>query len=137
MGPAEEGRRRARQEAARVKPVRPDGPAAVERAGDAEATALVRGSRRADCYADSLSGERKAGVREGCERRAGESVRLWGGRFESGPADALARLSMSVQFDWRLARYDLLASGAHARVLHRAGLLDDARSPGCSVRSTS
>jgi len=52
-------------------------------------------------------------------------VRLWGGRFESGPADALARLSMSVQFDWRLARYDLLASGAHARVLHRAGLLDD------------
>jgi len=52
-------------------------------------------------------------------------VRLWGGRFESGPADALARLSVSVQFDWRLARYDLLASGAHARVLHRAGLLDD------------
>ncbi len=53
------------------------------------------------------------------------AVRLWGGRFESGPADALARLSMSVQFDWRLARYDLLASSAHARVLHRAGLLDD------------
>jgi argininosuccinate lyase len=32
---------------------------------------------------------------------------------------------MSVQFDWRLAPYDLLASRAHARVLHRAGLLDD------------
>ncbi len=53
------------------------------------------------------------------------AVRLWGGRFESGPAEALARLSVSVQFDWRLARYDLLASKAHARVLHRAGLLDD------------
>ena len=53
-------------------------------------------------------------------------VRLWGGRFEAGPAEALARLSVSVQFDWRLARYDLLASKAHARVLHRAGLLDDA-----------
>jgi argininosuccinate lyase len=52
-------------------------------------------------------------------------VRLWGGRFESGPADALARLSVSVQFDWRLAVYDLLASRAHARVLHGAGLLDD------------
>jgi argininosuccinate lyase len=52
-------------------------------------------------------------------------VRLWGGRFESGPAEALARLSVSVQFDWRLAPYDLLASAAHARVLHRAGLLDD------------
>src|SRR5215467_4245417 len=53
-------------------------------------------------------------------------VRLWGGRFESGPAEALARLSVSVQFDWRLAAYDLLASRAHARVLHRAGLLDEA-----------
>ncbi len=53
-------------------------------------------------------------------------VRLWGGRFESGPAEALARLSVSVQFDWRLAGYDLLASRAHARVLHQAGLLDDA-----------
>ncbi len=52
-------------------------------------------------------------------------VRLWGGRFESGPAEALARLSVSVQFDWRLAPYDLLASAAHARVLHRAGLLTD------------
>ncbi len=56
----------------------------------------------------------------------GRPVRLWGGRFESGPAEALARLSVSVQFDWRLAPYDLLASAAHARVLHRAGLLDDA-----------
>ncbi len=52
-------------------------------------------------------------------------TRLWGGRFAAGPADALARLSVSVQFDWRLAPYDLLASRAHARVLHRAGLLDD------------
>jgi argininosuccinate lyase len=52
-------------------------------------------------------------------------VRLWGGRFEAGPAEALARLSVSVQFDWRLAPYDLLASKAHARVLHGAGLLDD------------
>ncbi|HLX49744.1 MAG TPA: argininosuccinate lyase [Streptosporangiaceae bacterium] len=50
-------------------------------------------------------------------------TRLWGGRFESGPAEALARLSVSVQFDWRLAPYDLLASRAHARVLHKAGLL--------------
>jgi argininosuccinate lyase len=52
-------------------------------------------------------------------------TRLWGGRFSGGPADALSRLSMSVQFDWRLAPYDLLASRAHARVLHRAGLLDE------------
>ena len=53
-------------------------------------------------------------------------TRLWGGRFEGGPAEALARLSVSVQFDWRLAPYDLLGSRAHARVLARAGLLTDA-----------
>jgi argininosuccinate lyase len=51
------------------------------------------------------------------------AVRLWGGRFVSGPAEALARLNVSVHFDWRLARYDLLASRAHARVLSRADLL--------------
>ncbi|MBV9487647.1 MAG: argininosuccinate lyase, partial [Frankiaceae bacterium] len=56
---------------------------------------------------------------------SGPPTRLWGGRFSGSPAEALARLSMSVQFDWRLAPYDLLASRAHARVLHRAGLLDD------------
>ncbi len=50
---------------------------------------------------------------------------LWGGRFEGGPAEALARLSVSVAFDWRLAPYDLAGSRAHARVLARAGLLDD------------
>jgi argininosuccinate lyase len=55
-----------------------------------------------------------------------ERTSLWGGRFEGGPAEALARLSVSVHFDWRLAPYDLQSSKAHARVLHRAGLLDDA-----------
>src|SRR5215468_1556511 len=50
-------------------------------------------------------------------------IRLWGGRFTGGPAEALARLSLSVHFDWRLAPYDLAASGAHARVLASAGLL--------------
>src|ERR1700751_6180251 len=66
--------------------------------------------------------------REGKPVGEQESVptRLWGGRSESGPAEALARLSVSVQFDWRLAPYDLLASAAHARVLHKAGLLTDA-----------
>ena len=55
--------------------------------------------------------------------QAGPRTSLWGGRFEGGPAQALARLSVSVHFDWRLAPYDLLASKAHAGVLHRAGLL--------------
>jgi len=51
---------------------------------------------------------------------------LWGGRFAGGPADALAALSRSTQFDWRLAPQDIAGSKAHARVLHAAGLLDDA-----------
>jgi argininosuccinate lyase len=66
------------------------------------------------------------GVR--CEENAvterDNPTRLWGGRFAGGPAEALARLSVSVQFDWRLAPYDLVASRAHARVLAGAGLLD-------------
>ena len=33
---------------------------------------------------------------------------------------------MSVQFDWRLAPYDLLASRAHTRALFGAGLLTEA-----------
>lgn len=48
---------------------------------------------------------------------------LWGGRFAGGPADALAALSRSTHFDWRLAPYDIAGSRAHARVLRTAGLL--------------
>ena len=55
---------------------------------------------------------------------------LWGGRFAGGPADALAALSLSTHFDWRLARHDLAGSRAHARVLHGAGLLTDAELTG-------
>lgn len=51
---------------------------------------------------------------------------LWGGRFAGGPDDALAALSKSTHFDWRLAPQDIAGSRAHARVLHAAGLLDDA-----------
>ena len=52
-----------------------------------------------------------------------EALSLWGGRFATGPAAALAALSASVQFDWVLAPYDLAGSRAHARALHAAGLL--------------
>ncbi len=50
-------------------------------------------------------------------------VKLWGGRFASGPSAALERLSLSVHFDWVLAPYDLAGSRAHARALSTAGLL--------------
>ncbi|QWW18774.1 argininosuccinate lyase [Schaalia sp. 19OD2882] len=50
---------------------------------------------------------------------------LWGARFAGGPADALAALSVSTHFDWRLARVDIAGSHAHADALHAAGLLDE------------
>lgn len=50
---------------------------------------------------------------------------LWGGRFQAGPAEALAALSKSTHFDWRLAPYDIAGSKAHAKALAAAGLLSD------------
>lgn len=61
---------------------------------------------------------------------AESSASLWGGRFAGGPSGALAALSKSTQFDWRLAEVDVAGSQAHARVLHQAGLLDDAELAG-------
>ena len=51
---------------------------------------------------------------------------LWGGRFSQSPADSVFALSRSVQFDWRLAPYDLVASMAHVRALHRGSIIDSA-----------
>lgn len=48
---------------------------------------------------------------------------LWGGRFASGPNDALAALSRSTHFDFRLAPYDLMGTSAHIKALHQAGYL--------------
>ena len=50
---------------------------------------------------------------------------LWGGRFSGGPSEAMFALSVSTHFDWVLAPYDVRASKAHAKVLHKAGLLSD------------
>src|SRR5699024_688099 len=69
-------------------------------------------------------GQRRDGIGVGLMART-PSGALWGGRFSGGPADALAALSKSTHFDWRLAHHDIAGSRAHARVLPRAGLLDD------------
>jgi argininosuccinate lyase len=50
---------------------------------------------------------------------------LWGGRFAQGPEAALAALSKSTHFDWRLAQYDLRGTAAHLKALHAAGYLSD------------
>lgn len=61
----------------------------------------------------------------GTIRAMAEHIALWGGRFSGAPADALTELSRSTHFDWRLARYDIAGSRAHARALAAAGLLSE------------
>jgi argininosuccinate lyase len=48
---------------------------------------------------------------------------MWKGRFLQETAPALQRFSESVSFDWRLYRFDILGSIAHAKALERAGIL--------------
>ncbi|CUX53943.1 MULTISPECIES: argininosuccinate lyase [Agrobacterium] len=55
-----------------------------------------------------------------------EPTQLWGGRFKSGPSEALANLSRSHPTYFRLYREDLAGSRAHASELKRAGVLDEA-----------
>ena len=49
--------------------------------------------------------------------------RTWGGRFQGTLADAMLRLSASVDVDRALAEDDIRGSIAHARGLERANVL--------------
>ncbi len=49
--------------------------------------------------------------------------RTWGGRFSSGPAEAVRKFTESVSFDWRLYQHDIAGSIAHARGLAKAGII--------------
>src|SRR5579863_2496493 len=53
-------------------------------------------------------------------------MKLWGGRFESGPSEVFERFSNSLHFDRRLLDADVRGSQAFARSLHRAGVLTEA-----------
>ncbi len=48
---------------------------------------------------------------------------MWGGRFESGPADAARAFTRSFPWDRRLYREDIVASGAHAAMLGTQGII--------------
>ncbi len=50
---------------------------------------------------------------------------LWHGRFADGPADALMALSVSINFDQRLAPQDIEGSRAHVTMLAAVGILTD------------
>ena len=55
-----------------------------------------------------------------------ESSSLWGGRFSGATNDAVAALSRSIHFDWRLAPYDIKGTRAHLLALRAAGYLAEA-----------
>ena len=48
---------------------------------------------------------------------------LWGGRFSTEPSSAVAALSRSVEFDWRLAPYDIKVNLAHLDGLIASGVI--------------
>src|SRR5215831_15734849 len=50
-------------------------------------------------------------------------MKLWGGRFESGPSEVFERFSGSLDFDRRLIDCDIRGSQAFARALEKAGIL--------------
>ena len=50
-------------------------------------------------------------------------MKLWGGRFETGPSELFEKFSESLHFDKRLIDVDARGSQAFARALERAGIL--------------
>jgi argininosuccinate lyase len=50
-------------------------------------------------------------------------MKLWGGRFESGPGEVFERFSGSLDFDRRLIECDIRGSQAFARALEQVGIL--------------
>jgi argininosuccinate lyase len=50
-------------------------------------------------------------------------MKLWGGRFESGPGEVFERFGNSLHFDRRLIDSDIRGSQAFARALERVGIL--------------
>jgi argininosuccinate lyase len=50
-------------------------------------------------------------------------MKMWSGRFQQGLDPQFERWQRSFDFDRRLLRYELAASGAHARALKNAGVL--------------
>jgi len=50
-------------------------------------------------------------------------MKLWGGRFETGPGEVFERFGNSLHFDRRLIDCDLRGSQAFSRALEQVGIL--------------
>jgi argininosuccinate lyase len=49
--------------------------------------------------------------------------KLWGGRFAKATDPAVEKFSRSIQYDYKLAEYDVIGSLVHIRILQKAGYL--------------
>ncbi|NBQ93337.1 MAG: argininosuccinate lyase [Micrococcales bacterium] len=54
-----------------------------------------------------------------------DNSNLWGERANQNPSEAATALSRSIQFDWRLAKYEVLSTRAHILALKAAGYLTE------------
>jgi argininosuccinate lyase len=85
------------------------------------AASRARHNRFIPCRSALLSPRKNMNPADG----AGANTRLWGGRFATGPSEALMALSRAPQSYFVLYVEDLIGSRAHARELARAGLLNE------------
>lgn len=55
-----------------------------------------------------------------------KNKKMWGGRFSRKPASEVESFSTSIAVDYRLARYDIAGSIAHAKMLAKVGIIKEA-----------
>ena len=53
-----------------------------------------------------------------------DPIKPWGGRFNETTDAFVERFTASIEFDKRLYHHDIDGSIAHARMLHKTGILD-------------
>jgi argininosuccinate lyase len=58
------------------------------------------------------------------DKTAGQA--MWGGRFSGKPAELMQAINVSIGFDKRLAKHDLIGSRAHAEMLAKVGVISAA-----------
>ncbi len=50
---------------------------------------------------------------------------MWGGRFDSGPADIMEEINASISYDKRLYAQDIAGSKAHCKMLSHVGIISE------------
>src|SRR4051812_13268527 len=77
---------------------------------------LVFSSSAATAIEDTSRSARRA-VAHRAQKAESQANKLWGGRFESGPAAIMRRINASIDFDKRLYAEDIAGSKAHCAML--------------------